>query len=545
MTALLQVRQDPQKGRCFFTSASVRAGQIVLESHAYGFVVDTKSLLVVCSNCHQQPVLVDGVAVEQHLREPLPYSCSSVRQSHVHANSSNSPMSGSGGSALSPDTKNPAVSDLSNINSSDTNPVLDSTCCNLLRYCSLACAHTDYERFHRFECDLLKEWHSDPTHYMYQASDYVRDYSRLMLRIITRSGWESYYRLMERLHRDPMVQAAEHNHHAHSHVESHKSHDKHHDTHRSKHHDAVQVPWIYPFTFQDSIWPLCDNVRLFPHDRLQSFKPLAALLTRFAKDHPLHPDLPDPESDLHAYLTDLGITCSPLESLMMLLICKEECNSFGVYTFNYTGSKTERQSYGLGVYPSAVYFNHSCKPSVGHVARSLPDTDVTRSGSATNLAKLTDTGMSMFGSTILFFATRNLEQNEEAMIAYLPLEGTLEHRQKAIKDIFYFECNCERCLEETLEKNKSPIAVQTDITASAMKDQKSPLHQTIETFGLCLCREIGCHGWLVPAHLSHMGGLKKKPSVSANHSNDTNTSTGSEPDLKTVWICEGCGHESG
>lgn len=57
---------------------------------------------------------------------------------------------------------------------------------------------------------------------------------------------------------------------------------------------------------------------------------------------------------------------------MLLLICKEETNTFGLYP-KVTGPLymidrpvPRGESYGFGLYPRAAMFNHSCAPSVGH-----------------------------------------------------------------------------------------------------------------------------------------------------------------------------------
>ncbi|KAJ1340037.1 hypothetical protein BSLG_005361 [Batrachochytrium salamandrivorans] len=510
MTSLLEIRQDPVKGRCFFTTKPICAGQIVLESHAYAFVVDHESLSVVCSNCHQPPTLVAGAAMAQDKRQPLPFSCASVWRPHAceeqanhhhhHAAASRSTAGiARGGGASMTDSDHNTDSVMTHSSSSSSKAVVhDPTadCCRRLRYCSLECAQTDYERFHRFECDQLRVWFNDPNHYLTNSSSYEQDYSRLMLRIITRLGWESRNN-KSGVHQDPTTTTT--------------THQQQNAAERTKTPSQI-IPWINSFVFNESVWPLCDNVRSFPLKRLNLFKPLAILLASFVTNHPLHPDLPAVDPALHEYLLGHGITSSTLESLMMLLICKEECNSFGVYTFNYTGNATARQSYGVGVYPTAVFFNHSCHPSIGHVTRSLPDRTVALDGNSnnnnTNNLDPALVPLSMHGSTMLFFANRDLEANAEALIAYLPLEGSLAQRQATIRDSFYFECGCERCsVPLTENQSSSPVgsvslAASTTLSSAAHiapdTTEADLCHGVIGQLGLRLCLQPDCHGWLVP-----------------------------------------------
>jgi SET and MYND domain-containing protein len=71
-----------------------------------------------------------------------------------------------------------------------------------------------------------------------------------------------------------------------------------------------------------------------------------------------------------AYMDDKSLLPCPLSPAEMLsLICKEETNTFGLYR-GITGplSMVDRpvprgESYGLGLYPRAAMFNHSCEPN--------------------------------------------------------------------------------------------------------------------------------------------------------------------------------------
>jgi SET and MYND domain-containing protein len=113
------------------------------------------------------------------------------------------------------------------------------------------------------------------------------------------------------------------------------------------------------------------------------------------------------------------IHLEPYLEPIFLLICQEESNSFGLYTFNYLGFHLPRQGFGLALYPSAVYFNHSCVPNVGHTFAS--------------------------DHSMEFFALQDLGVNQECSISYIQHTSNKQERQKILKELFYFECRCELC----------------------------------------------------------------------------------------------------
>lgn len=74
------------------------------------------------------------------------------------------------------------------------------------------------------------------------------------------------------------------------------------------------------------------------------------------------------------YLSDSSLLpCSLNSRELLLLLCREETNTFGLYS-QATGPlyptkdgppRTSRgDSYGIGIYPRAAMFNHSCSPNV-------------------------------------------------------------------------------------------------------------------------------------------------------------------------------------
>ncbi|KAI9487910.1 hypothetical protein BDB00DRAFT_850978 [Zychaea mexicana] len=81
---------------------------------------------------------------------------------------------------------------------------------------------------------------------------------------------------------------------------------------------------------------------------------------------------------------------------------------------------------GWGIYPSAVYFNHSCKA---------------------NVKKIRD------GRNMVFIAKHDIEQGEEACISYGCIEDSVQERRKRLLEHYHFICACTRCEEESTVTN--------------------------------------------------------------------------------------------
>jgi len=94
------------------------------------------------------------------------------------------------------------------------------------------------------------------------------------------------------------------------------------------------------------------------------------------------------------------------------LWCKEECNSFGLWRPN---------SGGVGIYPGASYFNHSCVPNIYRVEE---------------------------GSTLVFRTICDISANTELCLSYINPELHVLKRQVLLKDEYYFQCDCIRCISE-------------------------------------------------------------------------------------------------
>ncbi|KAF4454446.1 hypothetical protein F53441_3073 [Fusarium austroafricanum] len=135
---------------------------------------------------------------------------------------------------------------------------------------------------------------------------------------------------------------------------------------------------------------------------------------------------------VNEYMSDAsGLPCLLSAEQMLLLLCKEETNTFGLYP-RVTGSHSvsdRGESYGMALYPRAAQFNHSCLPNVAH----KPD------GQA----------------RMVYTAARDISKGEECMITYFDLttHKDLSSRQTHTQEQFQFKCTCERCLKEEAEEN--------------------------------------------------------------------------------------------
>eukprot|EP00727_Mastigamoeba_balamuthi_P001425 m51a1_g1128 hypothetical protein (382) ;mRNA; f:196283-197510 len=93
------------------------------------------------------------------------------------------------------------------------------------------------------------------------------------------------------------------------------------------------------------------------------------------------------------------------------LLCREKCNTFGLWS----PSSTMR---GVGLYPVASYFNHSCAPNAVHHAR---------------------------GTALEIRALAPIARGEPVAVSYIELaDDSAEHRAGTLWN-FCFACGCPRC----------------------------------------------------------------------------------------------------
>eukprot|EP01043_Picozoa_sp_COSAG02_P051745 COSAG02_NODE_5486_length_4288_cov_1.915493_2_plen_365_part_00 len=112
-------------------------------------------------------------------------------------------------------------------------------------------------------------------------------------------------------------------------------------------------------------------------------------------------------------------TCSR-EMLTALISCVQ-CNDFGTHGGDRMQSGTKQVA--LGLYPAAAFFNHSCRPNV---ARTFDDQ-----------------------GNLVLTAMKFVAEGQALNIMYGCLQDVCwEERQLILREGHFFECHCERCIEE-------------------------------------------------------------------------------------------------
>ncbi|CAF0825154.1 unnamed protein product [Rotaria sordida] len=111
-------------------------------------------------------------------------------------------------------------------------------------------------------------------------------------------------------------------------------------------------------------------------------------------------------------------------SIIRLIIGKNSTNVYGIWSSDEPDGNKE--FFGYSLYPSASFFNHSCNPFLIKIKK---------------------------GAKIIFKLLKNVKKNEELCIHYgNSITDDLEIRQKYLKE-WFFDCLCERCVEEMNLKN--------------------------------------------------------------------------------------------
>ncbi|KAJ1679952.1 hypothetical protein EV182_000982 [Spiromyces aspiralis] len=105
---------------------------------------------------------------------------------------------------------------------------------------------------------------------------------------------------------------------------------------------------------------------------------------------------------------------------------REMANSFGIWDPPMCTSEMhdqEQELIGCAIYPTAVFFNHSCCPSVTKKRE---------------------------GRVIKFIANQRIEAGQELYISYGNVSEPVGERRRRLLDHYFFLCQCERCVSEHL-----------------------------------------------------------------------------------------------
>ncbi|KAI9327107.1 hypothetical protein BDR26DRAFT_876091 [Obelidium mucronatum] len=257
------------------------------------------------------------------------------------------------------------------------------------------------------------------------------------------------------------------------------------------------------------------------------------------------------------------------------LICKEECNSFGHYSFSILGNEYDRQGYAVGVHTSAVFFNHSCSPNVGHVPRSkiqhFYPSQTTKNTTTTNDSNDTLESPGM----MVFFAIDDIPKGQELCLSYVGVQGlhnyhvghhagcfgsttntirgqdsidlitpqtrhcnVLDRRAK-LKKVFTFDCDCTRCIVELSrypEERHIANRLMEELRASggagvgAVVEVERLEVEVERRVGFYACGVDGCKAFLVPKALASIDSESGLDEFGAGVDNMDGV----------IRVCEGC-----
>ncbi|KAJ3036102.1 hypothetical protein HDV00_003078 [Rhizophlyctis rosea] len=358
--------------------------------------------------------------------------------------------------------------------------------CSEVAYCSAECQDIDWKLFHQAECQFMKHFlrpdgelikttgaaPSIARQNLGSFDEYTLDWMWLLMRVLIRRAHE-----MKGIGREGIDVGSD--------VDA---------EYVQKEPGSIRSSSNASTTFK-TLLQMCHNQSLFPPSKIAHFNAVAQHLNRFQQTLP-GPPTPLSHEDL------------------VSLICREECNSFGLYTFSLKGHTAPRQPYGLSLFPSAVFFNHACVPNVGHVARP----------------------MAGGGKEMVFYALKDMEEGEEACISYVGLErsssavdsDSIVHchepttvpvdspkiDRRTLKEWFFFDCDCERCfIDEQLANGhlypSDPQVVDLD-----------------ERWRDIVCERDGCFGYFVPGELTDS---LMNEGAKGNSGDDVR------------WVCVACG----
>jgi hypothetical protein len=552
----IQVAKHPYKGRCFLAVQPIKAGQVILTAQAFTEVPDAVNFKRLCGMCVQPRQAIHGGQVKTY--------------GHPHGTTTTNPTTTSNYS--NPVTQNRADSKLGDMEL-DVSEELEFEClggCGRAYYCSRECQQQDWEWGHKWECGVLKEFIKEANETFGVNGDkadddekagYAIDYTWLLLRIIARYQSGAIQQQRQQIKSGSLDPE-----------------------------EPLGTPSVTQ-SFQE-VWALCENASAFAKDVMyQDFGRCALALSKlvaliaFEKNVPADTILAAPSDHLYLNqvaanllqinddngeniennlvenypLTPTPQTHTTLQHLIqtlgypttqnilastLALICKEECNSFGLYNF-HSDYRKERQGYALAIYPSAVFFNHSCAPNLGHTTRPgsrVPITSSTTSSTKTTATTIPatnnhhDTILKPTGNLMVFYALRDIQPGDELCIAYRGLQfnktvsDALPRRQH-LKNDFFFDCDCERCEVEMWEyqnerNEQSQLQGQGDRSNQNQSEdgnrqdkfeKKVEVEERLKTL---LCGEGGCKAFFAPGVLSSSKAKNGQP--------------------VPQWVCEGC-----
>ncbi|KAG0034109.1 hypothetical protein BGZ81_006135 [Podila clonocystis] len=451
-------KMTPDRGRIMLTQSRIRKGTFLFQVTAHATICDTERRKVRCGNC---------LGEIKHRGTPAAGSGGERRER---------PTTTGGGGGVACEL------------------------CDEIWYCDQNCREQDWH-IHQFECGYLSLLYKDnhtkhASREQWQAAArefrsldaYAQDYTRCLIRVL--------------VHRFNELQATSPS----SEIPSSPTADP------SDPNFDEQDETPLPFS---RIWDLVENRETYTDDKIEhEMKPVARILDAF-QDHYCNrfSAPPTPVAGQESTPTGARLTLDEL----LGLVCREECNSFGLYSYphapwNNTSKISDKavdnskQGYALGLFARGFLssFNHSCSPNVYHVAHK---------------------------KYLLFYAACEISAGQELNISYLELgpryraplplspqanQERLEafkSRKAFLKSHFHFDCGCDRCRwEEKLQASRGGRGV-------VGMDQEQERFLSV---GLICARE-GCYGFYAPPTV-----LKVLLETEALD--------------ESQWICVACGH---
>ena len=331
--------------------------------------------------------------------------------------------------------------------------------CLYVAYCSKACEQQHWNEFHRYECPFL-----DKIFALHEVgfTEEVVNYARVVMRILTQRSRE-LSGIPYDVSMDDVWQSR-------SHADKFITEKKNEFETVAKILTEYVLTTLIPYLIEDNHEFICS---------VQSFLPDSMDAEKVNID----------DYDLWLYkmthlsslLDDAAIKGAVrcLLCKVYILVCMEEINALFHITFAFGGYSQPPQTYAMGMYPSAAFVNHSCSPNLARFP-AQENTANFRVGD------------------VVYFATRSIEKGEELCYSYLERAYELyvrenvdaneivksqAKRHQQLKEEFFFECDCARCLNES----------RGDLDTSFMALVKQ-----------LKCTRPGCKGWLIASFEMHL-----------------------------------------
>ncbi|KAJ3101312.1 hypothetical protein HK100_004562 [Physocladia obscura] len=138
-------------------------------------------------------------------------------------------------------------------------------------------------------------------------------------------------------------------------------------------------------------------------------------------------------------------TALPEPKDLIKVICIKQCNGFGLWD-------QEGECMGHAVFPAASFFNHSCSKNLEREIgmRLVLVTDRVQNAHDSTCTVIDSSDMGILKALqaqvdVVMLAKRDIRKGELVTHSYVDPSWNREKRRQYLKDVYYFDCNCERC----------------------------------------------------------------------------------------------------